>query len=170
MIWFEFRYHFTFSAQGEYYQRNPRGLNPVQLNDVFFSVHAFFATIVTIVQCLIYEVRTRRTRCALRLNTNRLSLFSTPIFREPNSACRLWPESFWPFSSCAWPRWSLWRASTLCTGSTSSTRAVTSNCALRWSSTCRKHSWTTDERVPADGASAMCYSILQGAGLVFFKC
>lgn len=43
-------------SQDEYYRRNPRGLNPVQLNDVFFSVHAFFATIFTIGQCLIYEV------------------------------------------------------------------------------------------------------------------
>lgn len=55
--------------QGEYYRRNPRGLNPVQLNDVFFSVHAFFATIFTIVQCSIYEVSSD-TRCMFGADSN----------------------------------------------------------------------------------------------------
>ncbi|XP_033335279.2 lysosomal cystine transporter cystinosin isoform X1 [Megalopta genalis] len=39
----------------EYFRRNPKGLNPVQVNDIFFSLHALFATVVTIAQCVVYE-------------------------------------------------------------------------------------------------------------------
>ncbi|XP_078050351.1 lysosomal cystine transporter cystinosin isoform X1 [Augochlora pura] len=39
----------------EYFRRNPKGLNPVQVNDIFFSLHALFATVITIIQCVIYE-------------------------------------------------------------------------------------------------------------------
>lgn len=42
--------------QEEYFNRFPRGTNPVELNDVFFSIHASFITALTIVQCFIYEV------------------------------------------------------------------------------------------------------------------
>ena len=42
--------------QAEYANRYPRGLNPVMLNDVVFSLHAVFATTVTIYQCFAYEV------------------------------------------------------------------------------------------------------------------
>ncbi|XP_055698215.1 cystinosin homolog isoform X2 [Phlebotomus papatasi] len=41
--------------QAEYFERFPRGLNPVLVNDVVFSLHAAFATLVTIGQCFIYE-------------------------------------------------------------------------------------------------------------------
>lgn len=34
--------------QDQYFERHPRGLNPVLLNDVTFSVHASFITLVTI--------------------------------------------------------------------------------------------------------------------------
>lgn len=37
--------------------RYPRGQNPVRLNDIFFSFHAGFATIITVYQCVIYEVK-----------------------------------------------------------------------------------------------------------------
>uniref|UniRef100_A0A1Q3FNR5 Cystinosin homolog n=1 Tax=Culex tarsalis TaxID=7177 RepID=A0A1Q3FNR5_CULTA len=39
----------------EYFSRNPRGLNPVIANDVAFSLHASLATLLTVVQCFIYE-------------------------------------------------------------------------------------------------------------------
>ncbi|VVC41327.1 Hypothetical protein CINCED_3A018797 [Cinara cedri] len=39
----------------EYLARNPRGHNPVQLNDIFFSSHAIFATLITVFQCYFYE-------------------------------------------------------------------------------------------------------------------
>lgn len=36
------------SIQEEYFRRHPRGLNPVLLNDVLFSIHATALTLVTI--------------------------------------------------------------------------------------------------------------------------
>jgi len=43
------------AIQNEYFSRHPTGVNPVQLNDVIFSIHAVFACVVTIFQCFIYE-------------------------------------------------------------------------------------------------------------------
>lgn len=43
-------------VEQEYFQRHPRGTNPVLPNDVGFGVHAIFATIVIIIQCFVYEV------------------------------------------------------------------------------------------------------------------
>lgn len=42
--------------ENEYFERFPRGNNPVELNDVVFSLHASVITALTIVQCFIYEV------------------------------------------------------------------------------------------------------------------
>lgn len=39
--------------------QHPRGINPVQLNDVIFTLHAVFVTIITIIQCFIYDVSFR---------------------------------------------------------------------------------------------------------------
>lgn len=41
--------------QDEYFDRHPRGLNPVLLNDVFFSIHASFITLITVFQCFFFE-------------------------------------------------------------------------------------------------------------------
>ncbi|CAH0626775.1 unnamed protein product [Chrysodeixis includens] len=61
--------YFSKDIQAVYFSRFPRGLNPVQLNDVFFSTHAAFATIITITQCIIYERQAQRVstlaRCIL---------------------------------------------------------------------------------------------------------
>ncbi|XP_068153163.1 cystinosin homolog [Drosophila tropicalis] len=60
--------YFVESLQDEYENRHPRGLNPVMLNDVFFSLHAMFATTITIVQCFIYErgqQRVSKTACGI---------------------------------------------------------------------------------------------------------
>lgn len=38
-----------------YHTDHPRGINPVQLNDVIFTLHAILITIITISQCFIYE-------------------------------------------------------------------------------------------------------------------
>jgi len=43
------------SIQEDYLSRHPRGIIPVQTNDVFFPIHAVFACAVTIAQCLIFE-------------------------------------------------------------------------------------------------------------------
>ncbi|KAF2901758.1 hypothetical protein ILUMI_04436 [Ignelater luminosus] len=41
--------------EAQYFKKYPRGLNPVQLNDVVFGVHATVATVLTITQCFLYE-------------------------------------------------------------------------------------------------------------------
>lgn len=43
------------TVQNEYRQEFPNGVNPVQLNDVCFTLHAVLITSVTIFQCFIYE-------------------------------------------------------------------------------------------------------------------
>ncbi|CAG9784867.1 unnamed protein product [Diatraea saccharalis] len=58
--------YFSKEIQNEYFSRHPRGLNPVQLNDVFFSLHAAFATLITITQCFIYEREDQRVSNAGR--------------------------------------------------------------------------------------------------------
>jgi len=47
-------YFFT-PIQDDYFSKHPTGVNPVQLNDVIFTLHAIVACVVTIVQCIIYE-------------------------------------------------------------------------------------------------------------------
>ncbi|KAL4710552.1 hypothetical protein ACJJTC_008954 [Scirpophaga incertulas] len=58
--------YFSKEIQNEYFSRHPRGLNPVQLNDVFFSLHAAFATLITIGQCFVYEREDQRVSIAGR--------------------------------------------------------------------------------------------------------
>ncbi|XP_075970884.1 lysosomal cystine transporter cystinosin isoform X2 [Anticarsia gemmatalis] len=58
--------YFSKEIQDEYFARHPRGLNPVHLNDVFFSMHAAFATFITIVQCFIYERADQRVSTSAR--------------------------------------------------------------------------------------------------------
>lgn len=43
------------TVQDEYRQLHPNGVNPVELNDVCFTLHATLITLVTIIQCFIYE-------------------------------------------------------------------------------------------------------------------
>jgi cystinosin len=43
------------SIQNEYMRRFPKSVNPVELNDVFFSIHASIITLFTIIQCTIYQ-------------------------------------------------------------------------------------------------------------------
>lgn len=44
----------------EYFNRYPKGLNPVQINDIVFAIHATIVTIATIAQCFIYERQDQR--------------------------------------------------------------------------------------------------------------
>ncbi|XP_029158822.1 cystinosin homolog isoform X2 [Nylanderia fulva] len=53
--------------EDEYFNRYPKGLNPVQVNDIFFSLHAVFATVVTIAQCFIYEIGNQRVSTTARI-------------------------------------------------------------------------------------------------------
>ncbi|XP_031776514.1 cystinosin homolog isoform X1 [Apis florea] len=51
----------------EYFKRYPKGLNPVQVNDIFFALHATFATVITIIQCFIYEIGNQRVSTTARV-------------------------------------------------------------------------------------------------------
>lgn len=42
-------------VESEYFQRNPRNLNPVLINDVVFSLHALLASSLIIGQCIVYR-------------------------------------------------------------------------------------------------------------------
>lgn len=46
-----------YSQQEQFFLQHPNGVNPVEINDVFFSLHAVALTLVVLVQCLLYEVR-----------------------------------------------------------------------------------------------------------------
>ncbi|VEN55217.1 unnamed protein product [Callosobruchus maculatus] len=63
--------------QQEYLKRNPRGLNPVKLNDIVFAVHAAIATLFTLIQCFIYEREGQRVSTIARII---LSLFGVFLF------------------------------------------------------------------------------------------
>ncbi|KAL3269897.1 hypothetical protein HHI36_008954 [Cryptolaemus montrouzieri] len=59
--------YFINSVKEEYFDRYPRGLNPVHLNDVFFSVHAVLATRIIIIQCCIYKRDKQKVSITARL-------------------------------------------------------------------------------------------------------
>lgn len=42
-------------VQREYFAKHPGGVNPVQPNDVFFTIHAILLTFIAILQCIFYE-------------------------------------------------------------------------------------------------------------------
>nr|CAD7196481.1 unnamed protein product [Timema douglasi] len=58
----------------EYFNRYPRGLNPVQVNDIVFAVHASFATAITITQCFLYE---RANQTVSKIARSILALFAS---------------------------------------------------------------------------------------------
>lgn len=47
---------FSRDVQKDYYERNTYGRIPVEYNDLFFALHAFALTLITVIQCFIYEV------------------------------------------------------------------------------------------------------------------
>ncbi|XP_044726493.1 cystinosin homolog isoform X2 [Chrysoperla carnea] len=47
--------YFIPKIKSEFASKYPRSVIPVQVNDIVFALHATFATIVTILQCFIYE-------------------------------------------------------------------------------------------------------------------
>jgi LCT (Lysosomal Cystine Transporter) family transporter len=52
--------------EDEYMRRFPTGLNPVQVNDIVFALHAVLATAVTISQCFFYERGNQRVSWTVR--------------------------------------------------------------------------------------------------------
>lgn len=62
---------FSDSVQHEYYNRYTYSRIPVEYNDLFFAIHAVVITILTAVQCFIYEVscvHLERSKLQLRRN------------------------------------------------------------------------------------------------------
>ena len=51
----------------EYFEKHKFGLNPVQLNDVIFSIHAFLACAIQVIQCMIYEKGSQRVSKTARI-------------------------------------------------------------------------------------------------------
>lgn len=47
--------YFSPIVQAEYLSLHPEGVIPVEVNDIVFGLHATFVTIVTMIQCFIYE-------------------------------------------------------------------------------------------------------------------
>ena len=73
--------------------RHPRGVIPVQANDVFFPIHAVWACGLTILQCVIYEVTVTRTTgnisviISLSLSPERQSDRLQGLSRHPGCNC-----------------------------------------------------------------------------------
>ncbi|EFA10650.1 cystinosin homolog [Tribolium castaneum] len=67
--------YFIPEIKAEYSNRYPRGLNPVQVNDIVFAVHAAAATIITIVQCYLYERSDQRVSHVARIIIGVFGLF-----------------------------------------------------------------------------------------------
>lgn len=69
--------YFIPEIENEYFNRYPRGLNPVQVNDIVFALHAAVATIFTIIQCFIYEREEQRVSITARVI---IGIFGTFLF------------------------------------------------------------------------------------------
>ncbi|KAG5668040.1 hypothetical protein PVAND_015997 [Polypedilum vanderplanki] len=41
--------------QDEYFRRHPHGLNPVELNDVFYCIHVLALSLITVICCFIFQ-------------------------------------------------------------------------------------------------------------------
>ncbi|CAF0894339.1 unnamed protein product [Brachionus calyciflorus] len=52
---FNISFYWISQVQKEYFNKHPRGVNPVLLNDVFFSIHAASITLLTGIQCIVYK-------------------------------------------------------------------------------------------------------------------
>lgn len=53
---------FSREVQNDYYKRYTYMRIPVEYNDLFFAVHAFVLTLITVIQCFIYEVSLLRRK------------------------------------------------------------------------------------------------------------
>ncbi|XP_064482267.1 cystinosin homolog [Ornithodoros turicata] len=58
---------FSTVVQEEYLSSHPSGAIPVQVNDIVFSLHATLATVITAIQCLIYERQNQTISLAARI-------------------------------------------------------------------------------------------------------
>ncbi|CAG9772980.1 unnamed protein product [Ceutorhynchus assimilis] len=67
--------YFIPEIRAEYSARYPRGLNPVQVNDIFFAVHAVILTGFTIIQCFIYDRADQRVSITARVILSVFGIF-----------------------------------------------------------------------------------------------
>lgn len=58
---------FSRIVQDEYRALHPRGVIPVELNDIVFGLHAALATFITVLQCCFYEREQQRVSLAARV-------------------------------------------------------------------------------------------------------
>ncbi len=72
--------------KAEYFKEHPYGVDPVQLNDVIFSVHAVFACLVTIFQCYIYERGNQVYGGEIRQTGESYFYFCAHLFFRPSPA------------------------------------------------------------------------------------
>jgi len=63
------------SVQTEYFKDHPRGVIPVQPNDVFFSIHATLMCIITVIQCFVLESGGQRVSIICRVLLSIMWLF-----------------------------------------------------------------------------------------------
>ncbi|CAF3412154.1 unnamed protein product, partial [Rotaria sp. Silwood2] len=61
--------------QQQYYAKHPHGVLPVLLNDVLFSVHAVFACLITVSQCVFFERGKQRISYSARIIGSILIIF-----------------------------------------------------------------------------------------------
>ena len=151
--------------QAEYFARHPRGVIPVEANDVFFAIHAVCLTLVQITQCFIYPVQFPtdlmknpkkilvddklcwRTRNFLMTFDIRLWFFAdvsncNRLCSQTASASSSWQSSAlaqfgWPPSSC-----SFFRRRMSSSGWITCISSLTSNWELLWSSTFHRWAWS----------------------------
>lgn len=59
--------YFSTNVQAEYLLQHPTGVIPVEINDIVFGIHASFATLITVVQCCLYERQNQTVSLPARL-------------------------------------------------------------------------------------------------------
>jgi len=89
---FNLAFYFSSIIQDQYKEQNNGKENLVQINDVFFAVHAFAATVVTIAQIIFYEKGGQRVSkvCILLSLCGILSIIIVAIVAAVNKIQWLW--------------------------------------------------------------------------------
>ncbi|KAB1265718.1 Cystinosin [Camelus dromedarius] len=85
------------SIKEQFLLKYPNGVNPVESNDVFFSLHAVALTLVVTVQCFLYEVSREPRTCppwAARASTHIACLLK--MQKHPEGKCRGNQRVSWP--------------------------------------------------------------------------
>jgi len=86
------------SIQREYLSKHPRGVIPVTPPDVFFPIHAVFATTVTILQCAVYERGGQAVSLGCLAILGAIALFVITVIVLAGFAVITWLEMLYYFS------------------------------------------------------------------------